>query len=79
MPSVKLILLLLIGISGMNSENTTLLDVHTVLDQEKHYLSAFWPWQSVVGLIGSFLNCYVLYALFEERRSLVTSVNAMIW
>ena len=67
-------------ISGITSENTTSLDIgYKVIEKKKHFLSSYWPCQSVFGMIGTFLNCYVLYAAFEERHSLISSVNAMIW
>ena len=75
-------ILLILGffISGIVSDNTTYLSMDfTVVDKKKHFLSSYWPWQSLFGLIGTFLNCYVLYAAFEERHSLISSVNAMIW
>ena len=44
-----------------------------------HFTTSLWPFQSAIGLIGSLLNGFVLYIFIQDRESLTTSVNAMIW
>lgn len=60
-----------------------------------HGYSKAWIFNSILGLIGAFLNSYVLHIFvrkcriaenlkklscnFSERKSMITSVNAMIW
>ena len=60
------------------SENTTLSHDISALTK-RHKLTNFWPFLSTFGLIGTFLNGFVMTVLITERHSLTTSVNVMIW
>ena len=46
--------------------------------KKKHKLAKFWLMQSVMGLVGTFLNSFHLFIFYKERKSLWTSVNAML-
>ena len=45
----------------------------------RHVLSKYWPLHSLTGLLGSFLNMFVLYIFISDRETLTTSINSMIW
>ena len=47
--------------------------------QKGHILSKYWPLLSLTGLLGSFLNMFVLYIFTSDRETLATSINSMIW
>ena len=46
-------------------------------DDRDNRLVHLWLGQSVMGIMGSVLNSFVLYTFYTERQSLHTSVNAM--
>ena len=45
----------------------------------RHILSKYWPLHSLTGLLGSFLNMFVLNIFISDRETLTTSINSMIW
>ena len=61
------------NLSRFSSDNA-----HLPTEKRKHRFSTIWCFQSVVGVIGTFFNSFVLYVFYNERKSLLTSVNAMI-
>ena len=46
---------------------------------KRHPYSFIWLCWSIVGLIGTGLNSFVLFTFWKERQSLNTTVNTMIW
>ena len=44
----------------------------------KQRYSHLWLVQSAVGIIGMILNGAVLHLFYNERKSLISSVNAML-
>ena len=45
----------------------------------EHKFTKLWPFQSLVGILGTILNSLVFKLFFNEKGSLATSVNVMIW
>ena len=43
----------------------------------RHRFAFMWLVESMIGMIGMILNCYVLHIFYSERQYLHTSVNAM--
>ena len=72
---ISFLILTMLIVRGF-SENTTIARI-TIRNQ--HQLSNYWPYLSIFGFIGSFLNGFVFYVLIAERDSLTTSVNIMLW
>ena len=77
MKTFRLYLLLLIfkliSISDTSAQNVT-----DRKPKSEHSLAVFWRFCSIGGIIGTILNGYVLYLFISERKTLLTSVNAMI-
>ena len=48
------------------------------MNQEKNKFSHLWLVQSGVGIIGMLMNGVVLQFFYRERKSLISSVNAML-
>ena len=46
---------------------------------EPHITTYLWPIQSGIGVIGTVFNGLLLYVFIQERESLTTSVNVLIW
>ena len=78
-------LLLLLALLSFSSENN-----HSVINtyspekqktkKQDHFLVKYGAWQSlsVLGLLGTLSNAFLLNPFYSERQSMVTSVNAMI-
>ena len=43
-----------------------------------HSFARYWPLLSIVGVVGTTLNSYVLYSFYSERAEIISSVNLMI-
>ena len=43
-----------------------------------HEFARYWPLLSIIGIVGTCLNSYVLYSFYSERAEIVSSVNLMI-
>ena len=43
-----------------------------------HTFARYWPLLSIVGIVGTSLNSYVLYSFYSKRAEMVSSVNLMI-
>ena len=43
-----------------------------------HPFAKYWPFLSIIGIFGIFLNIFVLYSFYSERATMVSSVNIMI-
>ena len=46
--------------------------------RSQHSFAKFWPFLSIIGVIGTSLNSYVLYSFYSVRAEMVSSVNIMI-
>ena len=78
-------LLLLFALLSLSSGNN-----HSVINtyspekqktkKQEHFLVKYGAWQSlsVLGLLGTLSNAFLLNTFYSERQSMVTSVNAMI-
>lgn len=47
--------------------------------KSQHRMSGWWPYLSLIGMLGSILNSLVLYCFISERNNMVSSINVMIW
>ena len=47
--------------------------------KSQHLLSGWWPLLSLIGVLGTLLNSYVLFCFISERDNMVSSINVMIW
>ena len=79
------ILLLLLALVSLSSENNHSATLRYSPDKQKrknqeHFLVKYGAWQSlsVLGLLGTVSNAFILNTFYSERHSMVTSVNAMI-
>ena len=79
------ILLLLLALVSLSSENNHSASLTYSPDKQKrknqeHFLVKYGAWQSlsVLGLLGTVSNAFILNTFYSERHSMVTSVNAMI-
>ena len=72
-----LTILSVLTLSCEQNENATL--IPNTLDNSQHYLVKWKAWQclSCVGFFGTFMNLFLLYTFYSERRVLATSVNTM--
>ena len=78
-------LLLLLALVSLSSENNHSATLRYSPDKQKrknqeHFLVKYGAWQSlsVLGLLGTLSNAFLLKTFYSERQSMVTSVNAMI-
>ena len=44
-----------------------------------HKMAMVWALNPIFGLIGTFLNGFILYMFYTERQSFIKPINAMIW
>ena len=79
------ILLLLLALLSLSSEtNHSAIYTHSPDKQktktQEHFLVKYGAWQSlsVLGLLGTVSNAFLLNTFYSERQSMATSVNAMI-
>ena len=72
---------LIVSAVGLQSNYTEISGSAAEESSEKgrHVLSKYWPLHSLTGLLGSFLNMFVLYIFISDRETLTTSINSMIW
>ena len=63
----------------VGQENISLCDKTSEDGNLEHPLTKLWPFQSLVGILGTILNSLVFKLFFNEKRYLATSVNVMIW
>ena len=70
------LLLKLALVSDTSAQNLTKAEDRKL--KSEHSLAVLWRFCSLGGVIGTILNGYVLYLFISERKSLLTSVNAMI-
>ena len=72
---------LIVSTVGLQSNHTEISVSVTEESRKKgtHVLSKYWPLLSLTGVLGSFLNMFVLYIFISDRETLTTSINSMIW
>ena len=58
---------------GDNMTDAPLLTTH-----QRRRLAPLWLLQSGVGMVGSGLNTFILFIFYQERTSLLPSVNTML-
>jgi hypothetical protein len=79
---ILVLLLALLSLSSETNHSATLTyspDKQKTKKQE-HFLVKYGAWQSlsVLGLLGTVSNGFLLNTFYSERKSMATSVNAMI-
>ena len=65
-------------LSISNSETITT-DEYQQVKRSQHKMVAYWRFYIVLCPIGIFFNGVVLYLFVEERKTLLKSINAMLW
>ena len=79
-----LLLVLLVVTGGANATvgNNTNIQPKPDIDKRKKSfhktLNTLWTLQSFWGLLGTFLNTLIVYALYTQRQAMATSVNMII-
>lgn len=51
----------------------------TDIKREGHPLSRNWLLLSLLGILGTILNSFVLRVFYKNRNALQTSINTMTW
>ena len=80
MVSVRLTLTVLVYtfmLDGISAQNTSSSNVNQKKADNRMALA--WALHPILGLIGTFLNSFILYMFYTERRSFIKPINAMIW
>ena len=77
--SVFIFLLLVV----CSDQNFTDIGLHQLRTETKarsfHPLAGNWALHSILGILGTFLNSFVLYHFVQERHDFLNSINIMIW
>ena len=47
--------------------------------KSEHRMALAWSLNPIFGLIGTFLNSFILYMFYTERQTFIKPINAMIW
>ena len=74
--AILIIILLLVGTS--NSENVTT-DYEKQFRKSQHKMAHYWSVQILFTPIGIGFNSFVLYLFVIERKTLIKSINVMLW
>ena len=74
--AILIIILLLVGTS--NSENVTI-DYEKQFRKSQHKMANYWRVQILFTPIGIGFNSFVLYLFVIERKTLIKSINVMLW
>ena len=53
-------------------------DAPQLTTHQRRRLAPLWLLQSGVGLVGAGLNTFILFIFYQERTSLLPSVNTML-
>ena len=64
-------------LDGISALNTSISNVNQKKADNRMALA--WSLHPILGLIGTFLNSFILYMFYTERRSFIKPINAMIW
>ena len=61
-----------------------ILNISATQDDKEHYIaqhsvSGYWWISSILNVIGTIVNGFVLYIFIQERKNNLFGVNAMIW
>ena len=59
------------------SVGDSMTDAPLLTTHQRRRLAPLWLLQSGVGLVGSGLNTFILFIFYQERTSLLPSVNTM--
>ena len=62
------------GIGALNISSSDL-----QLNKSYHRMALAWAVHPIFGVIGTFLNSFILYMFYTERRTFIKPINAMIW
>ena len=76
--SVMFILFLLL--TQINSDNSTISNTkEQTLKRSQHEMAKFWRLHFILSPVGIFFNGVVLYLFVGERKTLIKSINIMLW
>ena len=76
--SVMFILFLLF--TQINSDNSTISNTkEQTLKRSQHEMAKFWRLHFILSPVGIFFNGVVLYLFVAERKTLIKSINIMLW
>ena len=76
--SVMIILFILL--TQINCDNSTILDTkEQTLKRSQHKMAKFWKLHFILSPVGLFFNGIVLYLFVGERKTLIKSINIMLW
>lgn len=76
--SIFLLYLHIWKIVSSNNEISLNKNLHNPPLRSHHTFAKYWPYLSIIGGFGIFLNIFVLYSFYSERATIFTSVNIMI-
>ena len=62
-----------------NSSNVTVSTIAENQSRSQHKMAEFWKFHFILSPIGIFFNGVVLYLFVDERKSLIKSINVMLW
>ena len=71
------VLLLILAIGSISAGNNS----GSSFEKKKsdHRMAVAWAFNPIFGLIGTFLNSFILYMFYTERQTFIKPINAMIW
>ena len=75
----KTVFFILLLIVCSHSENITVSMSGEYKTRNQHKMAVFWRLHSVLSPIGICFNGVILYLFVDERKTLIKSVNVMIW
>ena len=64
--------------AASDNKSSTIQNRGSQMLRSDHTFAKYWPLLSLVGLVGTTLNSYVLYSFYAERSEIISSVNTMI-
>ena len=67
---VLILVLFVSSISAVNDSSSK---------KSEHRMALAWSFNPIFGLIGTFLNSFILYMFYTERQTFIKPINAMIW
>ena len=77
--NIKSVFFILLLIVCSHSENITVSMYGEYKTRNQHKMAVFWRLHSVLSPIGICFNGVILYLFVDERKTLIKSVNVMIW
>ena len=79
MKKITRFLYFLVFLLSISNSETMTTDEDQQFKRSQHKMVAYWRLYTVLSPIGIFFNGIVLYLFVEERKTLLKSINAMLW